>query len=80
MIKLVIEIEEKNSIETSKYKTIGANVHITEIGQKATKSEIDISKILKDRLKVEEPIQIENYSQQNNDHLKEDLLELLKRL
>lgn len=80
MLKLIIEIEEKNSVETSKYKAVGTNIHITEIGQKATKTEIDVSKILKDRLKVEEKFQIEDFSKYEKSKLKDELINLLKSL
>lgn len=80
MLKLIIEIEEKNSFETTKYKAVGTNIHITEIGQKATKTEIDVSKILKDRLKVEEKFQIEDFSKYEKSKLKDELINLLKSL
>lgn len=60
MIKLVLEIEEK---EIKNYKKISAScvdVAIIETAINATDSEIKSSKLIKDRLGIEEKTQIVN--------------------
>ena len=60
MIKLEITIKEINSLDFKEMTAIGTEISIQEIGRKATKSEKEVSNILKKRLKVDEKIQVEN--------------------
>ena len=76
MIKLKITIKEINSLDFKEMTAIGTEISIQEIGRKATKSEKEVSNILKKRLKVDEKIQVET----KKDELKAELEKLLKSL
>ena len=76
MIKLEITIKEINSLDFKEMTAIGTEISIQEIGRKATKSEKEVSNILKKRLKVDEKFQVET----KKDELKAELEKLLKSL
>ena len=76
MIKLEITIKEINSLDFKEMTAIGTEISIQEIGRKATKSEKEVSNILKKRLKIDEKIQVET----KKDELKAELEKLLKSL
>ena len=76
MVRLEITIKEINSLDYKEITAIGTEISIQEIGRKATKSEKEVSNILKKRLKVDEKIQVET----KKDELKEELEKLLKSL
>ena len=58
MVKLIIEIEEKKSKDIDYIELTHCKVYIKEIGLKATESEIELSNELKERIKVDEKLQI----------------------
>lgn len=66
MIRLEITIKEISAI--------GTKISIQEIGRKATKSEKEVSNILKKRLKVDEKLQFES------EKIKKAIEEILKSL
>ena len=76
MIKLEITIKEINSLDFKEETVIGTEVSLKEIGKQASKSEREVSNILKKCLKVDEKIQVET----KNDELKAELEKLLKSL
>lgn len=58
MIKLEITIKEMNSLDFKEMTVIGTEVSLKEIGKHASKSEREVSNILKKRLKVDEIIEV----------------------
>ena len=76
MVKLEITIKEMNSLDFKEMTAIGTEVAIKEIVKYASKNEIEVSNILKKRLKVDEKFQVET----KKDELKEELEKLLKSL
>lgn len=74
MIKLTITINEKATLNLKDITAIGTDISIEEVGKNATKTEIKVSNILKERLKVNEKLQFESNSKKS----KEELIELLK--
>lgn len=79
MIKLVLEIEEKQQ-KTFKYiKALCVDVGIIETAVNATKSEIKSAKMIKDRLGIEEKTQIiNNCRNEQNRELVDIISSLLK--
>lgn len=76
MIKLEITIKEIDLLDFKEMTAIGCEVSLKEIGKHASKHEMEVSNILKKRLKVNEKLQIES----NKEELKEQLEKLLKSL
>ena len=76
MIKLEITIKEINSLDFKEMTAIGTEVSLKEIGNHASKYEMEVSNILKKRLKIDEKIQVET----KKDELKAELEKLLKSL
>ena len=76
MVRLEITIKEINSLDYKEISAIGTEISIQEIGRKATKSEKEVSNILKKRLKVDEKIQFES----ENEKIKKAIEEILKSL
>ena len=76
MVRLEITIKEINSLDYKEINAKGSEISIQEIGRKVTKSEKEVSNILKKRLKVDEKIQVET----KKDELKAELEKLLKSL
>lgn len=76
MIRLEITIKEINSLDYEEITAIGTEISIQEIGRKATKSEKEVSNILKKRLKVDEKLQFES----ENEKIKKAIEEILKSL
>ena len=76
MVRLEITIKEINSLNYKEITGIEIEVSIQEKGRKATKSEKEVSNILKKRLKVDEKIQVKT----KKDELKAELEKLLKSL
>ena len=70
-----ITIKEINSLDFKEMTAVETETSIQEIG-KATKSEKEVSNILKKRLKVDEKIQVET----KKDELNAELEKLLKSL
>ena len=68
MVRLEITIKEISAISTE--------VSVQEIGREATKYEIEVSNILKKRLKVDGKIQFES----ENEKIKKAIEEILKSL
>ena len=60
MVRLEITIKEINSLDYKEITAIGTEISIQEIERKATKSEKEVSNILKKRLKVDEELQFES--------------------
>ena len=60
MVKLEITIKEINSLDFKEMTAIGTEVAIKEIGKHASKNEIEVSKILKKRLKIDEKLLKDN--------------------
>lgn len=78
MVKLILTINEKTSLNLKDVSAIGTDISIQEVGKNATKAEIKVSDILKERLKINEKLQFESNSKKSKDELKEELIELLK--
>ncbi len=76
MVRLEITIKEINSLDYKEITAIGTEISIQEIGRKATKSEKEVSNILKKRLKVDEKLQFES----ENEKIKKAIEEILKSL
>ena len=76
MVKLEITIKEINSLDYKEITAIGTEISIQEIGRKATKSEKEVSNILKKCLKVDEKLQFES----ENEKIKKAIEEILKSL
>lgn len=76
MVRLEITIKEINSLDYKEISAIGTEISIQEIGRKATKSEKEVSNILKKRLKVDEKLQFES----ENEKIKKAIEEILKSL
>ena len=76
MVRLEITIKEINSLDYKEITVKGTEISIQEIGRKATKSEKEVSNILKKRLKVDEKIQFES----ENEKIKKVIEEILKSL
>ena len=76
MVRLEITIKEINSLDYKEITEIGTEISIQEIGRKATKSEKEVSNILKKRLKVDEKLQFES----ENEKIKKAIEEILKSL
>ena len=75
MIKIEIKIEEKAKQEYKTTKSTLCEIETTEKGINATEGEIKTSKIIKDRLKVDQKLQIENLSKtKSKDEVLEELL------
>lgn len=78
MVKLILTINEKTTLNLKDIRAIGTDISIQEIGKNATKAEIKVSNILKERLKVNDKLQFESNSKKSKEELKEELIELLK--
>lgn len=76
MVRLEITIKEINSLDYKEITAAGSEISIQEIGRKATKNEIEVSNILKKRLKVDEKLQFES----ENEKIKKAIEEILKSL
>lgn len=76
MVRLEITIKEINSLEYKEIIAKGTEISIQEIGRKATKSEKEVSNILKKRLKVDEKLEFES----ENEKIKKAIEEILKSL
>lgn len=76
MVRLEITIKEINSLDYKEITVIGTEISIQEIERKPTKSEKEVSNILKKRLKVDEKIQFES----ENEKIKKVIEEILKSL
>ena len=76
MVRLEITIKEINSLDYKEITAIGTEISIQEIGRKETKSEKEVSNILKKRLKVDEKLQFES----ENEKIKKAIEEILKSL
>ena len=60
MVKLILTINEKRSLNLKDVSAIRTDISIKEIGKNATKGEIKVSDILKERLKINEKLQFES--------------------
>lgn len=58
MVKLILEIKEEQNKKFKEIVACEVDVHITEIIENGTKSEIKSSNFLKDKLGIEQKIQI----------------------
>ena len=76
MVRLEITIKEIDTLDFKEITAIGTEISIQEIGRKETKSEKEVSNILKKRLKVDEKIQFES----ENEKIKKIIKEILKSL
>ena len=74
MVRLEITIKEIDTLDFKEITAIGTEISIQEIGRKETKSEKEVSNILKKRLKVDEKIQFEG----ENEKIKKVIKEILK--
>lgn len=59
MIKLILEIKEKENKKLNSINAVGCEIGIKEVGIFATEGEQEISDILKKRIKVNERLQFE---------------------
>lgn len=66
MIKIILEINEAKTKTYGNVDAIRCDVDIKEIGIHATRSEIDISELLKERIEVSQKVQIVNHSSDND--------------
>lgn len=80
MVKLILTINEKTTLNLKDIDAIGTDISIQEIGKNATKAEIEVSGILKERLKVSEKIQIENISKKSREDLTKELIKIIRNL
>lgn len=78
MVKLIITINEKTTLNLKDITVIGTDISIEDVGKNATKAEIKVSNILKERLKVNDKLQFESNSKKSKEDLKEELIDLLK--
>lgn len=76
MVRLEIRIKEINSLEYKEIAEVVTECSIYETERKATKSEKEVSNILKKRLKVDEKLQFES----ENEKIKKAIEEYLKSL
>ena len=76
MIKLEITIKEINSLDFNEMTAIRTEVSLKEIRKHASKYEMEVSNILKKRLKVDEKLQFES----ENEKIKKAIEEILKSL
>ena len=78
MIEIKIKIEEKSKQENKTIKSSMCELEIIETGKHATEGEIKTSEIIKERLKVDQKIQIENLSKtKSKDEIVEEFLKAL---
>lgn len=59
MIKLILEIKEKDSQNLKTIKAIGSEIKVKEVGIMATEGEKEICEILKKRINVDKKLQFE---------------------
>ena len=76
MVRLEITIKEINSLNYKEITGIEIEVSIQEKGRKATKSEKEVSNILKKRLKVDEKLEFQSKKKK----IKKAIEEILKSL
>ena len=62
MIKIILEINEAKTKTYGNVDAIRCDVDVEEIGIKATRSEIETSKLLKERIGVSQKVQLVNHS------------------
>lgn len=62
MIKIILEINEGKTKTYGNVNTVRCDVDVQEIGIKATRSEIESSELLKERIGVSQKVQIVNHS------------------
>lgn len=62
MIKIILEINEGKTKTYGNVDAIRCDVDVQEIGIKATRSEIETSELLKERIGVSQKVQIVNHS------------------
>ena len=62
MIKIILEINEGKTKTYGNVEAIRCDVDVQEIGIKATRSEIESSELLKERIGVSQKVQIVNHS------------------
>lgn len=62
MIKIILEINEAKTKTYGNVDAIRCDIDIEEMGIKATRSEIETSELLKERIGVSQKVQIVNYS------------------
>ena len=83
MIKLVIEINEEKTLKVEDFTATSCHINISEYGRNPSVHEKKISNILKDRLNVQEKIELEGNKGQitlTKGELKRELEKILKRL
>lgn len=66
MIKIILEINETRTKTYGNVDAIRCDVDVKEIGIKATRSEIESSELLKERMGVSQKVQIINHSSDND--------------
>lgn len=54
MVKLILTINEMTSLNLKDITAIGTDISIEEVGKNATKAEIKVGNMLKERLKLNE--------------------------
>ena len=74
MVRLEITIKEIKSVDYESVKAIGTEISVNEVGKNATKSEKEVTEILKKRMKVDEKIQFEG----ENEKIKKAIEEIFK--
>lgn len=62
MIKIILEINEVKTKNYGNVNTVRCDVDIQEIGIQATRSEIESSELLKERIGFSQKVQIVNHS------------------
>ena len=62
MIKIILEINEAKTKNYGNVDAVRCDVDVQEIGIKATRSEIETSELLKERIGVSQKVQIVNHS------------------
>lgn len=66
MIKIILKINEGKTKTYGNVEAIRCDVDIQEIGINETRSEIESSELLKERIGVSQKVQIVNYSSDKN--------------
>ena len=80
MIKLIVEIREDKKVESENLSITDVEVHVSEIGKKATEGERYTSALLKERMHIDKKEEIINKSCKSKKEIIENLLKSLENL
>lgn len=79
MVKIILEIKEEETVifKNKKKFATGLNVNVIQVGTNASKMEEKASKLLIDKLNIENKLQVYDESKKQNSHLERLLKNLL---